>query len=56
MKTQRERDAEKREEKLRAIDEAVASGGLVIRQMTAEERKAAPAKPEDAPSRPRRRR
>jgi hypothetical protein len=38
MKTQRERDAEKREEKLREIDEAVDNGKLVIRQMTPEER------------------
>jgi hypothetical protein len=56
MKTQRERDAEKREEKLRAIDEAVANGALVIRQMTPEERDAAPAKPADTPSARRRRR
>ena len=39
MKTQRERDAEKRAEKLRDIDEAVGSGRLVIREMTPEERK-----------------
>jgi len=39
MKTQRERDAEKREQKLREINEAVGDGRLVIRQMTAEERK-----------------
>ena len=38
MKTQRERDAEKREEKLRDINEAVADGRLVIREMTNEER------------------
>jgi hypothetical protein len=42
MKTQRERDAEKREQKLREIDEAVASGALKIRQMTREERKQLP--------------
>jgi hypothetical protein len=42
MKTQRERDAEKRKEKLREIDEAVEGGKLVIRQMTPEERKAMP--------------
>jgi hypothetical protein len=39
MKTQRERDAEKRAEKLKEIDEAVDNGKLVIRQMTPEERK-----------------
>jgi|tagenome__1003787_1003787.scaffolds.fasta_scaffold15171110_2 hypothetical protein len=39
MKTQRERDAEKRAEKLREIDEAVEGGKLTIRQMTPEERK-----------------
>jgi hypothetical protein len=38
MKTQRERDAEKREEKLKEINEAVSDGKLVIRQMTPEER------------------
>lgn len=42
MKTQRERDAEKREQKLQEIDEAVSDGKLVIRQMTADERKALP--------------
>jgi hypothetical protein len=42
MKTQRERDAEKRAEKLREIDEAVEGGKLVIRQMTPEERKQLP--------------
>ena len=52
MKTQRERDAEKREQKLREIDEAVAGGGLVIRQMTAEERKQLPPR-QDRPQRPR---
>ena len=45
MKTQRERDAEKREQKLRDIDEAVESGGLVIRKMTPAERKKHPPKP-----------
>jgi len=42
MKTQRERDAEKRAEKLREIDEAVGDGRLVIRSMTTEERKNSP--------------
>jgi hypothetical protein len=45
MKSQRERDAEKREQKLREIDEAVDSGSLVIRQMTPEERKKLPERP-----------
>ena len=55
MKTQRERDAEKREQKLRDIDEAVESGGLVIRPMTAKERTQFPAR-EPQPARPARRR
>ena len=45
MKTQRERDAEKREQKLREIGEAVDDGSLVIRKMTPEERKKLPPKP-----------
>jgi hypothetical protein len=44
MKSQRERDAEKRDQKLRDIDEAVEGGRLVIRKMTASERKRFPAK------------
>jgi hypothetical protein len=44
MKSQRERDAEKRDQKLRDIDEAVEGGRLVIRKMTAAERKRFPAK------------
>jgi hypothetical protein len=43
MKSQRERDAEKREQKLRDIDEAVEGGRLVIRKMTPAERKRFPA-------------
>lgn len=43
-KTQRERDAEKRVEKLEMIDEQVKQGSLSIRQMTAKE-KAKYAKP-----------
>jgi hypothetical protein len=42
MKTQRERDAEKREQKLKDIDEAVGEGRLTIRTMTDAERKAMP--------------
>jgi hypothetical protein len=44
VKTQRERDAEKREQKLRDIDEAVEGGKLVIRTMTPDERERFPAK------------
>ena len=38
MKTQRERDDEKRRQKLQEIEEQVKRGSLVVRQMTAEER------------------
>jgi hypothetical protein len=51
MKTQRERDAEKREQKLKDIDEAVGTGRLVIRQMTDEEREAQPPPREPRPQR-----
>ena len=44
MKSQRERDAEKREQKLKDIDEAVEGGRLVIRKMTKAERQRFPAK------------
>jgi hypothetical protein len=44
MKSQRERDQEKREQKLKDIDEAVEGGRLVIRKMSADERKRFPAK------------
>jgi hypothetical protein len=46
MSTQRERDAEKRKQKMRDIDEAVEEGRLVIRKMTPAERKRYPAKDE----------
>ena len=52
MKTQRERDAEKRAEKLREIDDAVNEGRLVVRPMTSVERRQCPARE----PRPRRRR
>ena len=42
MSTQRERDAEKREQKLKDLDEQVESGSLVIRTMTPKEREANP--------------
>lgn len=46
MKTQRERDEEKRQQKMRDIDEAVEGGRLVIRKMTPAERKKFPARDE----------
>ena len=39
MATQRERDAAKREQKLKDLGDAVDSGSLVIREMTPNERK-----------------
>jgi len=39
MKTQQQREAEKRQEKLELIDQQVKEGTLVIRKMTAAERK-----------------
>jgi hypothetical protein len=42
VSTQREREAEKREQKLKDLDEAVESGSLTIRTMTPKERKANP--------------
>jgi hypothetical protein len=54
MKTARERAEEKRAEKLDQVREQVQSGSLVIRQMTAEERRANPPRPPD-PRRARRR-
>jgi hypothetical protein len=44
MSTQRERDAAKREQKLREIDEQLDTGSLVIRPMTSAERKRFPAR------------
>jgi hypothetical protein len=51
MKTARERAEEKREAKLELVREQVHSGSLVIRQMTAEERRRYPPRP-DQPKRP----
>jgi hypothetical protein len=48
MKTQRERNDEKRREKLAAIQEQVEQGTLTIRKMTPEERAANPPKPQPA--------
>jgi hypothetical protein len=45
MSTQWERQQKAREEKLKNIKEQVEDGSLVIRKMTAEERKANPPKP-----------
>jgi hypothetical protein len=45
MKTQRERDDEKRRQKLEDIQEQVRKGSLVVRQMTAEERERDRARP-----------
>jgi hypothetical protein len=53
VKTQRERDDQRRREKLAAIDEQVEEGTLKIRKMTAKERAANPPKPR--PERGRRR-
>lgn len=54
MKTVRQRAEEKREAKLALVREQVASGSLVIRQMTAEERRRYPPRPV-LPKRPGRR-
>ena len=52
MSTQRERDADKREQKLKDIQEAVGEGRLVIREMTPEERKKLPPRePREKPTR-----
>lgn len=45
MKTARERAEEKREAKLELVREQVASGSLVIRQMTDEEQRRHPPRP-----------
>jgi hypothetical protein len=45
VKSARQRAEEKREEKLEAVREQVASGTLVIRKMTAEERRRYPVRP-----------
>jgi hypothetical protein len=44
-KTSRERAEEKRQEKLEFVAEQVETGGLVIRQMTDEERERYPPRP-----------
>jgi hypothetical protein len=47
VKTARERADEKRAEKLELVRQQVQSGSLVIRQMTAEERRRYPPRPAD---------
>jgi len=54
VKTTRERAEEKRVEKLQMIDEQVASGRLIVRKMTEEERVKYPPRPEGAPQKRRR--
>ena len=54
MKTTRERAEERREAKLELIREQVASGSLVIRSMTDEERERYPPQPEQGRRTPRR--
>lgn len=55
MKTTRERAEEKRVEKLQKIDEQIANGKLVVREMTAEERLRYPVRPSAPGDKPRRR-
>ena len=45
MKTQKERDEERRRGKLAELEKQVQSGSLVIRKMTAEEREQNPPRP-----------
>ena len=45
MKSQQERQAEKRREKLLEIERQISAGALVVRQMTAEERERNPPRP-----------
>jgi hypothetical protein len=54
MKSARERAEEKRAAKLALVQEQVESGSLVIRQMTADERRRYPSRPPQ-PKRPGRR-
>jgi hypothetical protein len=57
MKTQRERDAEQRRQKLERLQEQIRSGSLTVRQMTPEEReKYAPRPRPERPARPAKRR
>jgi hypothetical protein len=57
MKSQRERDAEQRRQKLEQLQEQIRSGSLTVRQMTPEEREKYAARPRpERPGRPARRR
>jgi hypothetical protein len=51
MKTARERAEELRAEKLQKIGEQIASGRLIVRKMTAEERHRYPPRPDAPPAR-----
>jgi hypothetical protein len=53
MKTQHQRDEEKRREKLDLIEQQVKDGTLVIREMTARERKQFPPRTDEKPARKR---
>ena len=44
MKTQQERRADKRREKLLEVEKQISAGTLMVRQMTPEERKSNPAR------------
>lgn len=54
MKTARERAEDARAEKLEKIREQVASGRLIIRKLTADERARYPPRPNVHPGKPRR--
>jgi hypothetical protein len=56
MKTPKEREAERRQEKLVAIQDEIDAGTLTIRKMTAKERAANPPRPRPERGRGRRRR
>jgi hypothetical protein len=45
MKSQQERQADKRREKLLEIEKQISAGSLVVRQMTPEERRRNPRRP-----------
>ena len=45
MKTAKEREEERRREKLAAVEKQIRDGSLVVRQMTAEERARHPPRP-----------
>jgi hypothetical protein len=52
VKTIRQRQEERREARLKEIQEAIAAGTLVVRQMTAEERAQFPPRPHPTTRRP----